>query len=141
MTEKLMEAIFQGELWMKHFNRSDYAASFARYCEKYAPLYAAALEDTTPEKLAQELLEGVAQHWKKAHFWQRGVYRTNDKLMVVFYLTPMLLHCGESELAQILCRAWNAKWPDDAYEMADYDTVEHGFRNTVMGFAIGDRKG
>ena len=143
MTEKLLQAIEKGEIWLHDFNRCDYEKSFAAYCKAYAPLYTAASAQCAPKALAQELLEALAARQQRVLRWKRKVKRTNDQLMATFYLTPMLLQCEEAScklLAQELCRQWSERWPADAYRLADYESIAAGFRNTVMGFAIGERK-
>ena len=137
--KELLNAIQHGEIWLTAFNRCDYEKSFAQYCARYEPLYTAAVIETAPQQLAQHLTEGIAESWKKTRFWKRSVTRANDKMMVVSYLTPMLLQCSEERchvLAEALCDAWNAKWPDNPYHTADYAAIQGGFRNTVMGFDI-----
>ena len=142
--EKLLRAISHGKPWLDQFNRVNYENAFEQYRALYEADYVSAVRSGgSIEQLAGKLVDAIEKGWEKEHFWSRGVARANDKMMLVAYLTPLLLASPESgcaELAQALCRVWKQRFPEDGYEMSDYDKIAGGFRNSILGFDLGDRK-
>ena len=88
------------------------------------------------EALAEALVRGIEDGWKKERFWNRAAARVNDKMMLIDYLTPMLLASQEEschDLAQALCEQWNRRWPENTYRTATYEALLNGFRHSIMG--------
>ena len=139
--EELLKAISRGKVWTDSFNRVSYENAFKQYCSRYEARFAGAVQiHSSVEELAHKLVDAIEESWRKERFWNRNLARTNDKLVLAFYLTPMLLaspeeRCGE--LAAALCAAWNERFPDDRYITAGYEEIAGGFRNSVMGFLLG----
>ena len=137
--DELLEAIRHGKPWLDSFTRYAYREAFGQYRQEFSRRYMeAAAAAETPESLARALVDGIEKSWKQEHFWNRSAAKVDDKMMLVAYLTPMLLSSGEqcAALAQALCRTWNSRWPDRAYETADYDTILNGFRHSIMGIDV-----
>lgn len=137
MTEQLLEAIKEGKPWLDNFTRYNYREAFRKYCDKYEMLYRATLHNSSsPNDLAQKIVQGIEDGWKKERIWNRGAARVNDKMMVIAYLTPMLLASGEEAchaLAEAICQCWCRRWPENTYQTASFDTLLRGFRHSVLG--------
>lgn len=137
--EPLLRAVTDGKKWVDGFTRYGYREAFERYCALYEADYASAARESEPDALAETLLDALEQHWKRQRFWSRAAERADGKMVVVTYLTPMLLRAREprcAPFAEALCKAWNARWPDDAYRTAEYETILGGFRHTVLGIDL-----
>ena len=137
--ERLLRAVADGKEWVDSFTRYGYRRAFERYCALYAADYAAAARDGDPDDLSAALLDALAESWRKLRLWNRAAARSDSKMVVVTYLTPMLLRAEEPccrQLALALCREWNARWPGDAYCTAPFETIVNGFRHSVLGIDL-----
>ena len=137
MIEQLLEAIQKGKPWLDSFTRYGYREAFDRYCAKYEMIYRAALANSeSPAALAQQIVQGIEDSWKKERIWNRSAARVNDKMVLIDYLTPMLLSSKDAkcrDLAEVLCQCWNRRWPENVYQIASFETLLHGFRHTILG--------
>ena len=140
MIEELLKAIIHGKPWIDSFTRFSYRDAFSQYRVQYEASFASAVVQVPSlEELAEQLVAAVEDGWKKERFWNRAAAKVNDKMMLVAYLTPLLLSSQEPlcrAFAPILCQAWNARWPENPYQVADYDAILDGFRNSIMGFDL-----
>lgn len=139
MEQDLLKAVLDSRPWLERFQRRKYRDAFLDYTEQFGPLYMAAAAQDGPERLAEQLLDGMAESWAGRRRWDRGTAKANTKQMMVCYLTPMLLGLeGEActALAGLLQKGWETRWPGDGYGMATYAEISAGFRNTIMGFEI-----
>ncbi len=137
--ERLLCAVIDGREWVDGFTRYGYREAFERYCALYEADYARAACETEPDALACALLDALAEKWKRKRLWNRAAARADSKMVVVVYLTPMLLRAKEprcANLAHSLCEAWNARWPDDAYRTAEYESILSGFRHSILGIDL-----
>lgn len=137
-TAGLLEAIQDGRFWIKRFTRKEYSKAFEAYMNQFGPRYQEALRnpDVLPD-VAEEMLDGIAEGWKRQRPWNRTVAAMDDKQMMITYLSPMLLKLeGGERLAELLRDGWAARWPKDAYENGSYEELLGGFRNTIMGLEI-----
>lgn len=138
--EELLKAIRHGRSWIDRFTRFAYRDAFNQYCTTYEPIYIGAVQAyESVEKLAGEMVDAIEAGWKQEKFWNRSAAKVDDKMVLVVYLTPMLLRSQEvrcHELAQELRTAWNEKFPGDGYDIASYEELIDGFRNTIMGFDL-----
>lgn len=144
MMEALLRAFDDAEYWLKGFTRLSYEESFQRYQAQFAPAYRTAVEAAGADgvtALAEELLESMEPIWKRQLPWNRAAVRANCKQVLVLYLTPMLL---EEEalrpLAAALRDGWNRRRPKDSYHAAGYQRIRQGFKLTIMGFTIPEKK-
>lgn len=138
--ELLSEAVCRFRPWLEDFRHKTYAPAFQDYCARYGSLYdQAAQEAKDLRALAEALLDELEQGWKRQRPWNRSAVRASEKQMLVVYLSPMLLEREEPrcrELCEVLREAWNARWPKDGYRTAGFETIQSGFRNTIMGIEL-----
>lgn len=141
--ETLLAAIQDGKPWIDRFNGKEYDRAYREYREKYGPLFReAALFDGEEgvEALAEVLLDGLAEGWKRQKPWNRSLARVNDRQIIVCYLSPMLLEdpvC--TPLAEALREGWAARWPKEAYRIASAEKLRKGFHATFLGFPLPKR--
>lgn len=139
-TAALLAAIQNGKPWLDRFTGREYDKAYQDYRERYAPLYRAAALSAGEEGLgavAESLLDGLAEGWARQKPWRRSLARSNDKQLIVCYLSPMLLEdpvCAP--LAEGLRKGWSARWPKEAYQTAPYSRIRKGFRPTFLGFPL-----
>ena len=140
MIEYLLAAVQNGKNWTEKCTRSSYAASFKCYCQQYEAAYVSAIQNSDDlNTLARHLIEAIALGWNKRNFLRRSAIRTDEKMIIVTYLTPMLLNAESpkcTDFARVLCEEWNARWPNNTYNVADYQSIQSGFRHSVLGFTI-----
>ncbi len=142
--EALLDAVREGKAWLDRFTGRRYPEAFQEYTRRFGPLYEEAVRDAGEEglsDLAETLLDGLEEGWKRRRIWDRAAVRATEKQMVVDYLSPMLLQSKETEgFSARLRDAWCARWPKDAYRTATYDEIRGGFRTTILGIPLPDRR-
>ena len=92
--ETLLAAIQDGKPWLARFTGKEFDKAYQEYRERYAVLFReAALADGEEgiEALAEVLLDGLAEGWKRQKPWNRSLAMLNDKQMIVCFLGPMLM--------------------------------------------------
>lgn len=138
--EALLAAIQDGKPWLDRFTGKEYDRAYQEYRAKYAPLFReAALADGEEgiEALAEVLLDGLAEGWKRQKPWNRSLAMMNDKQVIVCYLGPVLMEdpvCAPLE--EKLREGWAARWPKEAYKAASLEKIRKGFRPTFLGIAL-----
>lgn len=141
--EELAGAIQTPRPWLERFLKRDCEDAFQEYQERYGPLYdSAAREAEDLGALAESLMDAWERGWRRHRFFDRSGVRAEEKQVLAVYLTPMLLARREPA-CQVLCRriqeAWTARRPRDGYQLADFQTLRAGFRNSVLGIPLKDR--
>jgi len=142
---ELLEAITDQKIWLEKFTREEYPRAFRAYTQQYAPAFAVVLQDADEAKMtaaADELLDGLADYWKKQRIWNRGAVRFDSKQMMIDYLSPMLLEMQDptaKQFAELLCQRWGQRWPGEAYGMASYKEIRRGF-HTIADFIPGAKR-
>ena len=96
MREELLKAVQTGRTWLDRFTRREYTKAFKAYTEQFGPVYMAAVRETNGDEtalraLADSLLDGLENGWKRQRIWNRSAVKVNEKQMMVDYLSPMLL--------------------------------------------------
>jgi len=138
--ETLLSAIQDGKPWLARFTGKEYDRAYQEYRAKYAPLFReAALADGEEgvEALAEVLLDGLAEGWRRQKPWNRSMAMLSDKQMIVCYLSPMLLEDPDcAPLAEALREGWAARWPKEPYQTATAKQLQKGFRPTFLGIAL-----
>ncbi|MBE6995478.1 MAG: hypothetical protein E7429_01920 [Ruminococcaceae bacterium] len=140
MTERMLAAIRCVD-FLKRFDGREYGRAYKEYVQTYGAVYAEAVNAAAESEdglngLTEDLLNGLEAVWKKERFWNRSAAKANHKQMLVFYLSPMLLGLevpGCAEFAELLRDGWAARWPRDAYQVADQKTIKKGFHNVILG--------
>lgn len=135
--ETLCAAVWEAPDYLQKFTRREYTQTFRAYTERFGPLYMVAVREE--KNLPERMLDALEAGWVKQRAWNRNTVRINEKQMIVNYLSPMLLGLEEplcSAFAEDLCRAWAQRRPKDIYYIADYATIQDGFRNTIMGIEM-----
>ena len=141
----LLQAIISHKEWLEKFTREEYPAAFRAYMKQYAPAFAAVLQgldESAMASVADGVLDGLADYWKKQRIWNRGAVRFDCKQMMIDYLSPMLLHLEEPNakvFAQLLCDRWAQRWPGEAYGMTTYKEIRSGF-HTIADFIPGAKR-
>ncbi|WP_325199247.1 hypothetical protein [Oscillibacter sp.] len=144
--EALLAAIQDGKPWLDRFTGKEYDKAYQEYRAKYAPLFReAALADGEEgvEALAEVLLDGLAEGWRRQKPWNRSLAQMNDKQVIVCYLAPVLTEdpvCAPLE--EKLREGWAARWPKEAYKTPSLAKIRKGFRPTFLGIALpfGDKE-
>ena len=138
--ETLLSAIQDGKPWLARFTGKEYDKAYEEYRARYAPLFReAALADGEEgiEALAEVLLDGLAEGWKRQKPWNRSLAQMEDKQMIVCFLSPVLMEdpvCAP--LAETLRQGWAARWPKEAYQAAPLEKIRKGFRPTFLGITL-----
>lgn len=136
--EALLAAIQDGKPWLARFTRKLYDAAYQEYRAKYGPLFREAADgEEGAEAVAEVLLDGLAEGWKRQRPWNRSLVQMEDKQMIVCYLSPMLLEdpvCAALE--EKLRQGWAARWPKEAYQAAPLEKIRKGFRPTFLGISL-----
>lgn len=146
--EELLAALHEPQHWLEQFRLKRYAQAFADYCARYGPAYEQALAESGEAEedlrvLAEALLEGWTEEWKRRWIWNRSAARADGKQMLVDYLSPMLLELkapGAQTLCRLLRDGWGQRWPKDRYRVASYEMIRSGFKNAIMGIEIQSKK-
>lgn len=144
--EMLCRAFQETQPWIERFRKRTYEEAFRDYTERFGPGYLAAVREAGEEglpNLAEEILGGLQEGWKRRRPWDRGVVRVQEKQMAVYYLSPMLLELPEPRcrtLCGLLRDGWCTRWPKDGYGAATYQELMRGFRDTFMGIPIGKQE-
>lgn len=142
MNGELLTAVQAGRIWLDRFTRREYPKAFKEYTARFGPVYLAAIQDAAKggesalQALADGILDGLAEGWRRQHFWNRSSVMVNEKQMMVNYLSPMLLELEAPEgshFAELLRDRWAARWPKDKYAVATYAQLRGGFRNSILG--------
>lgn len=146
MREELLAAILAGTEWTSRFTRREYTKAFKQYTETFSEVYVEAVREAGEglQSLAEEILDGVEAGVARQRIWNRSVTRTNGKMTIVQYLSPMLLGLEEPgcpQFAEVLRDAWNARRPKDTYDIASYKKIQKGFKNVILGIEIPDKRG
>ena len=134
-----MEVFSNVGYWMKGFKRQTYEKYLEAFCQQYTDTFRTALQENTPETLAGEVLNELDAGWKTLRFWNRSGAKTETKLLLITYVSPLLLLAEEprcSQLAEALCRSWNERWPGDPYQLPDVDKLKNSFKNAVFGINL-----
>ena len=137
MKQELLAAIQKQKAALERFNRKDYAKAFKEYCAAYGSLYAEAIcEEADLNHLAADVLDGLEAGWKAQRFWNRSAAKAEERQIIIFYLSPMLLEREEEGcrvFAELLRDGWAARWPKNPYRLGDYKTIRKGFHNVILG--------
>ncbi len=147
MSAELLAAIQTGRTWLDRFTRREYPKAFREYTERFAPVYGEAVQKTGGDEaalqaLAEEILDGLADGWKRQRVWNRAAVKVNEKQMMVDYLSPMLLGMEDTDcprFAELLRDRWAARWPKDAYSIVSYARIAGGFRNSILGIDFANK--
>ena len=141
--EELLKAVQNGKLWIDQFNRVSYKKAFDHYKEVFGWIFINAVNKADSlDSLAKGFVDAIEAGWSKKLFFNRGGAKVDDKLMLTFYLTPMLLSLDNekcSNFAEKINKAWSEKFPKESFTIADYETIANGFTNTIMGIDM-DKK-
>lgn len=138
--EALLSAIQDGKPWLERFTGKEYDRAYQEYKARYAPLFReAALADGEEgiEALAEVLLDGLAEGWKRQRPWNRSLAMMKDRQMIVCYLAPALMEDPAcAPLEETLRQGWAARWPKEAYQAASLEKIRKGFRPTFLGIPL-----
>ena len=89
------------------------------------------------EALAEVLLDGLAEGWKRQKPWNRSLAMMEDKQMIVCFLGPVLMEDPAcAPLEEKLREGWAARWPKEAYKPASLEKIRKGFRPTFLGITL-----
>lgn len=138
--ETLLAAIQDGKPWLARFTGKEYEKAYQEYRAKYAPLFREAVladGEEGVEALAETLLDGLAEGWKRQKPWNRSLAMLNDKQMIVCFLSPVLMEDPAcAPLEERLREGWAARWPKEAYRAASQEKIRKGFRPTFLGISL-----
>ena len=138
--ETLLSAIQDGKPWLARFTGKEYDRAYQEYRAKYAPLFReAALADGEEGvgALAEVLLDGLAEGWRRQKPWNRSMAMLSDKQMIVCFLAPVLMEDPAcAALEEKLREGWAARWPKEAYKAVSLEKIRKGFRPTFLGIAL-----
>ena len=143
--EELCAAVQDGKDYSERFTRREYTAAFREYTERFGPAYMDAVREAAQtadglRTLAEQITGALEAGWKRRLPWNRTMVQAREKQMIVTYLSPMLVGLEEPlcrEFAECLRDVWNARRPKDTYGITTFDRLQEGFRNVILGIALG----
>ena len=137
MSSPFAAAIQNGQLWLDHFTRREYAKAFRAYLAQYKEACLEQIQNAEdPAVLAEEILNELEAGRKKLRFWNRGETVFNEKQTVIKYFAPMLLELGCEDFAEMFRDSWNRRWPKDPYEHTTFEQLNKSFANVILGIAL-----
>ena len=89
------------------------------------------------------LLDLLESRWKGISFFSRSAEKENDKIKAVMFLFPMLLDTEDPaclSFVSALQDEWNRRFPKWTLRAASSEEIAGGFRRTILGFQIPDKK-
>lgn len=134
-----MEAFSNAGYWMKGFKRQTYEQYLEAFCQQNTDSFCHALQEHEPAALAKAILDELENRWDQMRFWNRSGAKTEVKLLLITYVSPMLLLSDApscSALAEQLCRGWNERWPKDTYQLPDVEKLKRSFKNAIFGITL-----
>ncbi len=142
MREALIEAVGNYPYWRKHFIREAYSKALDAYKDRYAEAFLQEISLATEEglpMLAELYIDDLQAIWMSHKFWRRTAVKMDYKEMLLYYAIPMLLDLEDplcARLAELIRDTWAARWPKEAFEIADRDRILLGFRGPLgaLGF-------
>lgn len=138
--EQLMKPMLDAEKWAKLFSGKSYQEAFSLFTQEYSSKFAEALEKMSSKDVAETLIGAVTEILRKEPVWRRKKKQWNIRVMLTFYLTPMLLEMQSEEtveLAKSLRATWQLRWPKQTYELANETMILKSFRRKILAFDIG----
>ena len=140
----LFDAIANGKKWNDTMTRFNYREVFGSYSEQHL---AACMDEIRGADdtggLAASLLDQLEDRWKGISFFSRSAEKENDKIKAVMFFLPMLLDTGDSGCASFVSdflQEWNSRFPKWTMQAASSEEIDRGFRRTILGFQIPDKK-
>lgn len=130
----LNPTLFRFEQEQKHFNRTDYSASFSDYSDRFLPalqaMHGAAQEDCAAfaNALVSRMVDTLeADHVRSSRSSAFFSYR----MMLAVYLIPALHDSAVPEAAAVLesfLKLWNERYPKEPLKAVGYDQINDGWK-------------
>ena len=135
--EELLKAVEYSKVWIDMFNRVKYEDAFKQYKENFAEVFKNAIKNCCSiDNLALDFVNAIEKGWEKEKFWNKKSVKIDQKMVITVFLTPMLLSLEDESchtLANEINRAWNKRFSNDTYLVADHDEIVSGFTNSIFG--------
>lgn len=140
----LFDAIANGKKWNDRETRFHYREVFEDYRHHHLNACVGEIADADdPLSLASGLLDLLESRWKGISFFSRSAEKENDKIKAVMFLFPMLLDTEDPaclSFVSALQDEWNRRFPKWTLRAASSEEIAGGFRRTILGFQIPDKK-
>ncbi len=131
------------EKTVKGFQRNQYEGSFQQYLiahqENLKTIRSAVLAASDRNHAVDEISEIFLQHGRavmdahKGKLGRESLQMTMNMYMVTYVLPALLSvdHGMLSDLAEEICRKWDASFKNSKIQAADYDSLKDGFRRKL----------
>ncbi|MBR5572811.1 MAG: hypothetical protein IKV99_09305 [Oscillospiraceae bacterium] len=131
----LAAPMVNGARWLNEFNKQTYESSFTAYCGLHRHTIVQALENSTPQALAETIYRELEAYWH-AKRWGRRSAVTEGRMLATMFFTPMLLEMGEeaSALALALQQCWAAHGMP--YTLSTKEHLCKSFARNFCGFPL-----
>ena len=140
----LFDAIANGKKWNDTMTRFNYREVYDSYRQLHLDACMEEIRGTDDTRsLASSLLDLLENRWKGISFFSRSAEKENDKIKAVMFFLPMLLDTGDPRCASFVSgflQEWNGRFPKWTMQAASSEEIEKGFRRTILGFQIPDKK-
>ena len=131
----LAAPLTNGARWLSEFNKQAYERAFAAYCAMHRQTIARALEDNTPQALAETMYREVEAYWNTKRWGRRNAV-AEGRMLATMFLSPMLLEMGEeaSALAEALRQCWASHGMP--YALSTKEKLCKSFSMNFCGFPL-----
>ena len=140
----LFDAVANGNKWNDPAVRSHYREVLDTYRQEHLDGCVKEIREAdNPHGLASDMLNQLQERWKKISFPSRSGKKEDDKLKIVMYLLPMLVDAGDPACTAFVSAfqdEWNSRFPKWILRAASGETIAGGFRRTILGIPIPDKK-
>ena len=134
----LLDCVRDFPNWFKQFNRKKYEPSFRAYAEAIRPCYEAmdrwvCAQPARREALLSAFADSFVAQWEAFQSSRKGRKRLefSDKLTLAWFTIPAVRSFGLSiseDFPRILRDKFNARYPDNRFELGTYEEIQGGFR-------------
>ena len=136
--EHLLDCVRDFPDYYKQFNRKKYEAAYQAHLEAIRPAYDAmdrwvCAQPARREALLEAFADSFLDQWERFQQSRKGRKRMefSDKLTLAWYTIPAIRGFGLSvseDYPRILHDKFNARYPDNRFELGTYEEIRGGFR-------------
>ena len=140
----LLDCVREFPNWYRQFTRKKYESSYRQHLEAVTPVFEAmdrwvCAQPEQREALLSGFAEEFVRQWEDYH-QSHPKARTKhardrlafaDKLTLALYTVPAVRSLGLSVSEEFCCLLrdrFNARWPDNVFELGTYEDISSGFR-------------
>ncbi len=131
----LLNAITDTVDWASARTRHDYAGELRLYSERHGKPCEDQILVSGGEAAARETLDALEERWKHLSLFTRSAEMENDRIRIVMFLVPMLLHSGRPECAaftETFRDEWIRRHPKRAFRILSAEEIAAGFQKRPL---------